>query len=125
MKIYNSKFLKEKIDRVIVTNQKNIWAADLFNDACNYTDFFDESKINELVKQGLKEQEAMIDSFYDVYSLDRDDRETNEVINEYCTKRLKCLNTNKYGNIQNTKSMIASKIFKRKRICKDHYSNFY
>ena len=108
MKININKFLKEKIDKVIVTNQKNIWAADLFNDACNYTDFFDKSKISELVKQGLKEQEAMIDSFYDVYSLDRDDKETNEVINEYCTKRLKCLNTNKYKNNEYTKKVKAT-----------------
>lgn len=105
MKFADNTFLKEKIQSIITINQKNIWAADLFNEACNYTDFFDESKIQSLVNQGVNEQEAMIDSFYDVFSLDRDDQETKEVLDEYCVKRLKCLKADKYKNNEYVKDV--------------------
>lgn len=113
MKINSNSFLKEKINAVITINQKNTWAADLFNEACNYTDFFDKSKINELVKEGLSEQEAMIDSFYDIYSLDREDQETREVLNEFCTKRIKCLNANRYKNNEYAKRIKATGKYKQ------------
>ena len=105
MKINNNIFLKEKIDEVIRTNQINTWVADLLSETCNYTDFFDKSKISELVKQGYTEQEAMIDSFYDVFSLDRDDKETKDILDEFCVKNLKCLGSSKYKKNEYTNTI--------------------
>lgn len=95
MKLATNKFLREKIDEVITINQKNIWAADLLSEACNYTDFFDQNVIKGYVNQGKNEPSAMVETFYDAFSLD-DDEETREVLNEYCVKRIKCLDPNKY-----------------------------
>lgn len=104
MKLSDNKFLKEKINEVITINQKNIWAADLLSEACNYTDFFDQNNIKSLVSQGIDESTAMVETIYDAFSLVKDD-ETKEVIEEYCTKRIKCLDPNKY-----LKNKYASKI---------------
>lgn len=108
MKIANDILLKEKIDKVIRINQINTWAADLLNEACNYTDFFDKNKIKQLVAKDYSEQEAMIDCFYDIFSLDRNDKETRYILDEFCVKRLECLDTQKYKNNSYTKKINAT-----------------
>ena len=97
MKLSNNKFLEEKIKQVITINQKNIWVADLLSEACNYTDFFDINNISTLTKSGMDESSAMVETFYDAYSLDKDE-ETKEVLDEYCVKAIKCLYPKKYLN---------------------------
>ena len=71
MKLSDNKFLKEKINEVIAINQKNIWAADLLSEACNYTDFFGQNNIKSLANQGIDESTAMVETIYDAFSLDK------------------------------------------------------
>ena len=88
--------LKKKIDEIIYTNQVNTWAAGLFNEVCNYTDFFSKDKIDNYVKQGLKEEAALVEIIYDEFNFDKDDEETRKISEEYCVKQIKCLDPKPY-----------------------------
>ena len=108
MKITDNIFLKDRIDDVIKTNQINTWAADLLSEACNYTDFFDVNRIKQYEKAGKTAQDAMLDMMFEAFNLDKDDKETYNILKEFCYDRIKCLDPKVYENDEYAKSVNAT-----------------
>ena len=108
MKFADNHFLKDAINDIIRTNQINTWTADILAEACNYTDFFKINKINQFLREGHSVQDAMIDTFYDEFNLDRDDEETNDIFNEFALARIKCLDPKEYRDNEYAKAIKAT-----------------
>ena len=98
MKIKENLLLRDYIDDIIRTNQINTWAADLLSEACNYTDFFDTNRIKQYESAGKAPQDAMLDMMFEAFNLDKDDKETSEILKEFCYNRIKCLDSKVYEN---------------------------
>ena len=98
MKFNKDTNLKKKIDEIIRINQINTWIAGLFIEVNSYTDFFDKDKIDNYVKQGLSEPEAMTEIIFDEFNFDKDDEEMRDILDEYCVKRIRCLESKEYLN---------------------------
>ena len=127
MKFANDKNLKNKINEVIRNNQINTWIAELFNEVNSYTDFFSEEKIDSYVKQGLSEPEAFVNIMYDEFNFDKNDEETNGITDEYCVKRIKCLEPKEYLNnkyVQTIKATGRYKQYSLRKITYEPYQTF-
>lgn len=127
MKFANDKNLKNKISEVIRNNQINTWIAELFNEVNSYTDFFSLEKINNYVKQGLSEPEAFVNIMYDEFNFDKNDEETTGITDEYCVKRIKCLEAKEYLNnkyVQTIKAIGRYKQYALRNITYEPYQTF-
>lgn len=127
MKFANDKNLKNKINEVIRNNQINTWVAELFNEVNSYTDFFSFEKIDSYVKQGLSEPEAFVNIMYDEFNFDKNDEETIGITDEYCVKRIKCLEPTEYLNnkyVQTIKATGRYKQYSLRNITYEPYQTF-
>ena len=127
MKFANDKKLKNKINEVIRNNQINTWVAELFNEVNSYTDFFSIEKIDSYVKQGLSEPEAFVNIIYDEFNFDKNDEETIGITDEYCVKRIKCLEAKEYLNnkyVQTIKATGRYKQYSLRNITYEPYQTF-
>ena len=127
MKFANDKNLKNKINEVIRNNQINTWIAELFNEVNSYTDFFSKEKIDSYVKQGLSEPEAFVNIMYDEFNFDKNDEETIGITDEYCVKRIKCLESKEYLNnkyVQTIKATGRYKQYSLRNITYEPYQTF-
>lgn len=127
MKFANDKNLKNKINEVIRNNQINTWIAELFNEVNSYTDFFSFEKIDSYVKQGLSEPEAFVNIMYDEFNFDKNDEETIGITDEYCVKRIKCLESKEYLNnkyVQTIKATGRYKQYSLRNITYEPYQTF-
>ncbi len=127
MKFANDKNLKNKINEVIRNNQINTWIAELFNEVNSYTDFFSLEKIDSYVKQGLSEPEAFVNIMYDEFNFDKNDKETIGITDEYCVKRIKCLEPKEYLNnkyVQTIKATGRYKQYSLRNITYEPYQTF-
>ncbi len=127
MKFANDKNLKNKINEVIRNNQINTWIAELFNEVNSYTDFFSFEKIDSYVKQGLSEPEAFVNIMYDEFNFDKNDEETIGITDEYCVKRIKCLEAKEYLNnkyVQTIKATGRYKQYSLRNITYEPYQTF-
>ena len=127
MKFANDKNLKNKINEVIRNNQINTWVAELFNEVNSYTDFFSLEKIDNYVKQGLSEPEAFVNIMYDEFNFDKNDEETIGITDEYCVKRIKCLESKEYLNnkyVQTIKATGRYKQYSLRNITYEPYQTF-
>ena len=89
--------LLSKIKAIIDTNAINMNVADMLMAAFNYVDLFDKQEINQYIKEGLSENEAIIEILYDFYGL-KHNEENDEVMDYYFLNNLKKLDANKYLN---------------------------
>lgn len=96
MVIKNS--LNKRIKELISTNNININVADLFVNAFSYTDIFDKNEINQYIKEGLSEKEAMVQIFCRSFEIDYEMSENKEVVDEYFVNHLKKLSADDYKN---------------------------
>ena len=127
MKIVKDNKLKNKINEVIRINQINTWVAELFNEVNSYTDFFSTEKINNYIKQGYSEPAAMVNIMYDEFNFDKNDEETIGITDEYCVKRIKCLEPKEYLNdkyVQTIKATGRYKQYAFRNITYEPYQTF-
>ena len=92
------KNLDKRVKNLISTNNVNINVADLLVNAFSYTDIFDKAEIEQYIKEGLSEKEAMIQIFCRSFEIDYEMDENKEVIDEYFANYLKKLSPNDYLN---------------------------
>ena len=97
MKI-NYQKLKNKIDALIENNAININVADMLMTAFSYTDIFDPNDIKQYIKEGYKEEEALIEVLYDFYGLNKDDESNNQIMDECFLNAIHKLNPSDYLN---------------------------
>lgn len=96
MIIKNNKELIKRIDDIISQNNVNMNVADLLNNAFSYTDIFNEDEINQYIKEGLNEKEAMTQIFCSFFDIDYELEENQVVIDTYIVNNIKKLSKEKY-----------------------------
>ena len=97
MKI-NYSSLKRSIDSLIQNNSININVADMLMTAFQYVDLVNKEEIEQYMKEGLSENEAILEMLYDFYDLNKQDEDNNSIMDEYFLKQLKKLNPKDYKN---------------------------
>ena len=65
-----------------------------------YFDIIDENEVNQYIKEGFSEKEAILNILYDFLRLDKDNEDNQKIMNEYILSNLKCLDKNDYLNNQ-------------------------
>ena len=70
----NPSLLKE-IQSVISTNNINMNVADMLMNIFSYTDIIDPNEVNQYIKEGWNENEAILNILYDYLGLDKDNKE--------------------------------------------------
>ena len=93
----NQQLLKE-IQNIINTNNINMNVADMLMNVFSYTDIIDPSEVNQYIKEGWNENEAILNILYDYLGLDKDNKENQEIMGKYVLNNLKHLNPNDYLN---------------------------
>ena len=91
----NPSLLKE-IQNIIDINNINMNVADMLMNVFSYTDIIDPNEVNQYVKEGWNENEAILNILYDYLGLDKDNKENQEVMEKYVLSNLKHLNPNDY-----------------------------
>ena len=113
MIIKNTVALNKRIKDLISVNNININIADLFVNACSYTDIFDKNEIAQYIKEGLSEKEAMLQMFCRAFEIDYDIDENSEIIDEYFFNHLKKLSLGDYKNNLYVKSIKTTCKYKK------------
>ena len=70
----------------------------MLNVAFSYTDIISKDEIYQYIKEGYKENEAIVDILYDFYKLDRHNDDNNAIMDEFFLKRTKWLSTLDYAD---------------------------
>ena len=97
MIISKDSLLRQKINDIIGINTINMNVADMLMEAFNYVDLFNEEEIKQYVKEGLNENEAIIEILYGFYGLNHSE-ENDNVMDYYFLNNLKKLTTTDYLN---------------------------
>ena len=105
--------LNKKIQELIGNNNININVADLLVNAFNYTDIFDINEINQYIKEGLNEKEAMMQMFTKAFDIDYELDENKEVMDAYVLDNLKKLDDREYLNNPYAQTVKATGKYKR------------
>ena len=105
--------LNKRIQELISNNNININVADLLVNAFSYTDIFDINDINQYIKEGLNEKEAMMNAFCKAFDIDYEDEENKDVMDSYILSNLKKLNPSDYSNDEYTKSIKVTGKYKK------------
>ena len=105
MIINENKTLLEKIQSLIDINNININIADMLMTAFSYVDIFNPDEIKQYVKEGLNENEAIVEILYDFFKLDKDNEENQEIMERYIKNNLKKLNPQDYLNNEYVKTI--------------------
>lgn len=96
MKIAKNTELIKYIQQIIDTNNININVADMLMTAFNYVDIFNPEEIKQYVKEGLNENEAILETLYDFYQLDKNNDENISIMNEFFLNNFKALKEDEY-----------------------------
>ena len=105
--------LSKGIQELIGNNNININVADLLVNAFNYTDIFDKNEINQYIKEGLNEKEAMMQMFTKAFDIDYELDENKEVMDAYILNNLKKLEDEEYLNNEYAKTIKGTGKHKR------------
>ena len=105
MVIAKNDYLINKIKYIIDTNTINMNVADMLMEAFNYVDLFSVQEIQQYIKEGLSEEEAIIEILYDFYGL-KHNEENDSVMDYYFLNNLKKLNPSSYLNNPYVNSVI-------------------
>ena len=97
MQIKKETLLLNKIKSIIDTNTINMNVADMLMEAFNYVDLFNEEEIKQYIKEGLNENETIVEILYDFYGL-KHNEENDEVMDYYFLNNLKKLESSRYLN---------------------------
>ena len=84
--------IKDKVKSIIDINAINMNIADMLNAAFNYTDIINTDEVKQYIKEGLSEEEAILEILYGFYGLEHNDV-NDEVMNKYIFNNLKRLYT--------------------------------
>ena len=87
--------IKDKVKSIIDVNAVNMNIADMLNAAFNYTDIINPDEIKQYIKEGLSEEEAILEMLYGFYGLEHNDI-NDEVMNKYIFNNLKRLDPKEY-----------------------------
>ena len=87
--------IKDKVKSIIDVNAVNMNIADMLNGAFNYTDIINPDEVKQYIKEGLSEEEAILEILYGFYGLEHNDI-NDEVMNKYIFKNLKRLDPKEY-----------------------------
>ena len=98
MVISNSKEIRKEIQDVINTNAVNMNVADVLMSLFSYVDIIDINEIKQYLKEGWKENDAIIEMLYEYLNLDKNNKENQIVMEDYFYNNLKKLNPNDYLN---------------------------
>lgn len=98
MKIQNNPALIDDIKQIIDINNININVADMLMTAFSYVDIFNPDEIKQYIKEGLKEEEAILEILYDFYQLDKNNEDNNIIMDEFFLNNLKRLDEKEYLN---------------------------
>ena len=98
MVISNSKEIRKKIQDVINTNAVNMNVADVLMSLFSYVDIIGINEIKQYLKEGWKENDAIIEMLYEYLNLDKNNKENQIVMEDYFYNNLKKLNPNDYSN---------------------------
>lgn len=98
MIIKNDATLRKEIQEIINTNAVNMNVADMLTTIFNYTDIINKDDIKQYIKEGWKENEAIVNVLFDFLGLDKDNDDNQEVMTNYVLNNLKHLNPNDYLN---------------------------
>ena len=105
--------LNKRIQELISNNNININVADLLVNAFNYTDIFDINEINQYMKEGLSEKEAMMQLFTKAFDIDYELDENKEVMDAYILNNLKKLDSREYLDNEYVKTNKATGKYKK------------
>ena len=105
--------LNKRIQELIGNNNININVADLLVNAFNYTDIFDINEINQYMKDGLSEKEAMMQMFTKAFDIDYELDENKEVMDAYILNNLKKLDSREYLDNEYVKTNKARGKYKK------------
>ena len=105
--------LNKRIQELIGNNNININVADLLVNAFNYTDIFDINEINQYIKEGLSEKEAMMQMFAKAFDIDYELDENKEVMDAYILDNLKKLDEKEYLNNEYAKTIKETGKYKK------------
>ena len=87
--------IKDKVKSIIDINAINMNIADMLNAAFNYTDIINTDEVKQYIKEGLSEEEAILEILYGFYGLEHSDI-NDEVMNKYIFNNLKRLDPKEY-----------------------------
>ena len=117
----NPGLLKE-IQNIISVNNINMNIADMLMNVFSYTDIIDPNEVNQYIKEGWSENEAILNILYDYLGLDKDNEDNQEVMEKYVLNTLKRLNPNDYLNNLYVKAIKDSGKNKKYAL---NYINYY
>ena len=98
MIINSNKELRQEIQDLINTNAVNMNVADVLMSVFAYTDIIDPNEMKQYIKEGWKENDAIIEILYEYLNLDKNNEDNQKVMDEYFLSNLKKLNPNDYLN---------------------------
>ena len=87
--------IKDKVKSIVDINAINMNIADMLNAAFNYTDIINPDEVKQYIKEGLSEEEAILEILYGFYGLEHNDV-NDEVMNKYIFNNLKKLDPKEY-----------------------------
>ena len=105
MNIKKEPELLDYLKSIIETNVININVADMLMTVFSYVDALNVNEIKQYVKEGLSEEEAIVELLYDFYQLDKDNNDNQVIINSYIKNNLKKLEPNDYLSNQYVKTI--------------------
>ena len=105
--------LNQRIQELIGNNNININVANLLVNAFNYTDIFDINEINQYIKEGLGEKEAMMQMFTKAFDIDYELDENKEVMDAYILSNLKKLDSKEYLNNEYVRAIKTTGKYKK------------
>ena len=98
MIIKNNPVLKEELQKIIDINMTNMNVADMLMNAFSYTDIIDPNEIRQYIKEGWNENDAILETLYDFFQLDKNNEDNQRVMESYVLNNLKCLDSKEYLN---------------------------
>ena len=96
--------LLKKIQNIIDTNAINMNVADMLMSAFNYVDLINEQEVKQYQKEGLNQNEAILEILYDFYGL-KHNEENDRIMDYYFLNNLKKLDSTSYLNDPYTKAI--------------------
>ena len=99
-----------KVKQIIDTNAINMNIADMLMSAFSYTDIINPDEVKQYIKEGLSEEEAILEILYGFYGLEHND-ENDDVMTRYIFNNLKRLDEKEYLDNPYVKNIKANAKF--------------
>ena len=107
------KIAKKKIEDIISLNNININIADLLVNAFSYTDLINPDEVEQYIKEGVNEDEAVLRLLCSAFDIDYDLEENEQVMNDYLLSNLKKLNPKEYLDNEYAKKIKTTGKYKK------------